>query len=89
MLQAGLLGYSSLMWLFLAFIFRGFRYWRSIDDNRMRGVVLGFTLLYLVVLIATLANSTFMQWRWTPVIGISMGINEVIYRKFAREGIIR
>jgi len=80
LLQSGLLGYLSLMWLSLAFLMRGFRYWRSIANARMRGVVLGFTLVYLAVLIAAVANSTFMQWRWTPVIGIMMGINEVILR---------
>lgn len=85
LLQSGLLGYLSLMWLSLAFLIRGFRYWRSIADDRMRGVVLGFTLVYLAVLVAAVVNSTFMQWRWTPVIGIIMGINEVILRKAGQE----
>jgi O-antigen ligase len=81
LLQSGLLGYLSLVWLSIAFLIRGFRYWRSIANHRMRGVVLGFTLAYLAVLIAALANSTFVQWRWTPIIGIIMGTNEVILRK--------
>jgi O-antigen ligase len=81
LLQSGLLGYLSLMWLSVVFLMRGFRYWRSIPDDRMRGVVLGFTLVYLAVLIAAVTNSSFMQWRWTPVIGIIMGINEVILGK--------
>jgi hypothetical protein len=51
----------------------------------MRGVVLGFTLVYLAVLIAAVVNSTFTRWYWTPVIGIIMGINEVILRKFRQE----
>lgn len=85
LLQSGLLGYLSLMWLSLAFLIRGFRYWRSIANERMRGVVLGFTLVYLAVLIAAWVNSTFMQWRWTPVIGIIMGINEVILRNAEQE----
>jgi O-antigen ligase len=85
LLQSGLLGYLSLMWLSFVFLMRGFRYWRGIASDRMRGVVLGFTLAYLVVLIAAVANSTFMQWRWTPVIGIIMGINEVILMKFRQE----
>jgi hypothetical protein len=51
----------------------------------MRGVVLGFTLVYLAVLIAAVANSSFMQWRWTPVIGIIMGINEVILMKVGKK----
>ena len=85
LLQSGLLGYLSLTWLSFVFLMRGLRYWRGIASDRMRGVVLGFTLAYLVILIAAVANSTFVQWRWTPVIGIIMGINEVILMKFRQE----
>jgi O-antigen ligase len=81
LLQSGLLGYLSLMWLSLAFLLRGFRNWRKVPNDRMRAVVLGFTLVYLVVLIAAGANSIFMQWSWVPVLGIIMGINEVILRQ--------
>lgn len=85
LLQSGLVGYLSLMWLSLAFLRRGFRYWRNVNDDRMRGVLLGFTLAYLAVLIAAVANSSFMQWRWTPVIGIMMGVNEAILRNARRD----
>lgn len=73
------------MWLSLAFLMRGFKYWWNIVNDRMRGVVLGFTLVYLAVLIAAVANSTFTRWYWTPVIGIIMGINEVILRKVGQK----
>jgi O-antigen ligase len=88
LLQSGLLGYLSLMWLSLAFLIRGFKFWRRVASDRMRGVVLGFTLVYLAVLIAAAVNSPFMQWRWTPVIGTIMGINEVILRKVRQEASI-
>jgi O-antigen ligase len=81
LLQSGLLGYLSLMWLSLTFLVRGFRYWRKVPDDRMRAVVLGFSLAYLVVLIAAGANSVFMMWCWTPVIGMMMGVNEAILRQ--------
>jgi hypothetical protein len=84
MLQSGLIGYLSFMWLSLAFLIRGFKYWRSIIEDRLRGVVLGFTLAYLAILIAAVVNSTFMQWYWAPVLGIMMGTNEVIIAKFRR-----
>jgi hypothetical protein len=84
-LQSGLLGYLSLMWLSLAFLFRGFRYWRNVTDNRLKSVVLGFTLVYVVVIISATVNSTFMQWNWTPVIGLFMGINEIILLKYREE----
>lgn len=82
LLQSGVLGYLSLLWLSFAFLIRGFRYWRSITNDRMRGVVLGFTLVYLAVLIAAVVNSTFQQWFWTPVIGIIIGVNEVILTNY-------
>jgi len=84
LVQSGLLGYICFLWLSLTFLFRGFKYWRDINDFRKRGVVLGFTLTYVVLLIASFANSSFVQWRWTPILGIMMGINEVVHLKFKR-----
>jgi O-antigen ligase len=81
LLQSGVLGYLSLMWLSLAFLLRGLRNWRHVPNDRLRGVVLGFTLAYLAILIAAGANSVFMQWFWVPVLGIIMGINEGILRQ--------
>jgi O-antigen ligase len=81
LLQSGLLGYLSLTWLSLAFLLRGFRNWRKIPNAQMRGVVLGFTLVYLAVLIAAWANNVFMQSSWVPLLGIIMGINEVIVQQ--------
>jgi len=78
LLQSGLVGYASLMWLSVLFLWRGFRNWRRVPDVRLRAVVLGFTLMYLVLLIAGWANSVFILWHWTPVIGIIMGVNEVV-----------
>ena len=81
LLQSGLLGYLSLIWLSLAFLLRGFRNWRHIQNHRLRSVVLGFSLTYLAVFIAAVANSSFTQWRWTPLLGIMMGVNEIIIMK--------
>jgi O-antigen ligase len=81
LLDTGLLGYLSLIWLSLVFLIRGFRYWRNVPDARMRGIVLGFTLVYVVVLIAAVANSTFVMWNWIPVIGIMLGANEALFRE--------
>jgi len=84
MLQSGLLGYFSLMWLSFAFLIRGYKYWQNITDDRISAVMLGFTLAYLLVLVAAVINSTFNQWYWTPIIGIIMGINEVILINFRK-----
>lgn len=81
LLKSGLLGYLCLLWLSLAFLLRGFKYWRRIPDPQMRGAVLGFTLTYIGVLVGAVVNPMFMQWFWTPVLGIMMGINEVVLKK--------
>ncbi len=85
MLQSGLLGYLSFAWLSAAFLIRGFGSWRRVANPRLKGVVLGLSLVYLVILISTMANGLFMQWNWTPVIGILMGTNEVILTRFRQE----
>jgi O-antigen ligase len=81
LVTTGLAGYLPLMGLSALFIVRGLQRWRSVLDPQLRGMVLAFTLAYLGVVIAAFANSTFMQWYWTPVIGTMMGMNEVIYRR--------
>lgn len=80
MLQSGLLGYLSLVWLSGLFLVRGIRFWRALSHEYMKAVVLGNLLVYLAILIAAVANSTFTQWRWTPLLGMMFGVNEVIYR---------
>lgn len=80
MLQSGLLGYLSLVWLSGLFLVRGIGFWRTLVHEYMKAVVLGNLLVYLAILIAAVANSTFTQWRWTPLLGIIFGVNEVIYR---------
>jgi O-antigen ligase len=81
LLDTGVIGFLAFLWLSITFVSRGFRNWRKIANDRMKGIVLGFTLAYLTVLIAAIANSTFTQWSWTPVIGIMMGVNEIVIKE--------
>ncbi|MBN1202235.1 MAG: O-antigen ligase family protein [Anaerolineae bacterium] len=82
MLQSGLLGYGCLVWLSVVFIRRGLRYWRQVSHRGLRGVVLAFTLVYLGVLVGCIVSPMFMQWFWTPVFGLMMGVNETVIRLF-------
>jgi len=81
LVTTGLPGYLTLMGFSLVFIVRGFKRWRSVRDPQLRGMVLGYTLAYLGVVIGAIVNATFMQWYWTPVIGTMMAMNEVVYRQ--------
>jgi hypothetical protein len=84
LLKSGFLGYLCLVWLSLVFLLRGFKNWWSVFDPQMRSVVLGFSLTYLAVLIGAVVNPMLMQWFWTPIIGIMMGISEVALRGGSR-----
>lgn len=83
-MMAGPLAYLCLVWLSVVFLLRGFKYWRLIPDLRMRGYVLSFSLIYLGVLLGAIVSPMFMQWYWTPVIGILMGVNEGVIGKAIR-----
>jgi O-antigen ligase len=80
LIDTGLWGCLAFLWLSFVFLMRGWQHWRAAPDNLTKGSVLGFTLAYLVVLQAALANSTFVQGNWTPLLGIIFGVNEVIYQ---------
>jgi O-antigen ligase len=79
-LKTGLLGYASLLWLSLLFLWRGFRYWRMAPTPLLQGTMLGSVLTYIGVLLGSIVNPMLMQWYWMPIIGILMGLNEVIIR---------
>jgi O-antigen ligase len=83
-LKTGILGYLCLIWLSLTFLHRGFKEWRYVPNRVLRGTVLGFTLTYLGVVLGSLVNPMLMEWFWTPVIGIMLGVNEVIFVQFAK-----
>lgn len=83
MMASGLLGYVALIWISLIFMIRGLEYWRYASSVQLKGIVLGFSLSYVAVFIMAIVNSSFVQWRWTPVLGIMMGVNEVIIQRFS------
>jgi len=80
LVKSGLLGYLCLVWLSLTFLFRGFKYWRRMPSSQTRAVVLGFTVTYLGVLVVSVTSPNLMEWFWTPVIGLMMGLNEAVLR---------
>jgi len=81
LMTTGLVGYLSFLWLSLAFLKRGFQYWHQVADPLLRATVLAFTLTYLGLFFISVVSSIFMDWFWMPVIGLMMGVNEVIIRK--------
>lgn len=80
MLKTGLLGYLFFAWFLFLFLLRSVLYWRQIPDLFQKAVVLGFAVAVFGILPATIVNPIFSQPYWTPLLGIMMGVNEVIFR---------
>ncbi len=89
MLRSGILGYLCILWLSVAFVRRGLKYWRHIPELEIRGSVLGFTLLYLGLLVAAITSPTFSEWSWMPVLGIMMAMNEMTFRRVESANLIQ
>ena len=87
MMKAGLLAYICFLWLSATFLIRSFKRWRFISNPQLKAHVLSFALTYLGVLIGAIVNPIFLQWYWTPLIGLMMGYNEVVIRKTIRESL--
>ncbi len=81
MLFMGIPTYLAVLWLSFVFLYRGFKYWRKVPDPETRAIVLSFTVSYVGILIATMVNQTFGTWLWTPLLGIMMGVNEIVFQK--------
>jgi O-antigen ligase len=80
MMKTGLLGYFFFACFSIVFLVRGLKYWKAVPDPRLQATVLGFTLAYIVILISSVVNANIMISYWTSIVGVMMGINEVIYR---------
>jgi hypothetical protein len=76
----GLLGFLPFLWFSAAYLFRGFLSGRTLKDPVLKGWVLGLTLAYVVLLIASVAEPEFMYAHTVPVIGVMLGVNEVALR---------
>jgi O-antigen ligase len=81
-LKTGLLGYLVFLSISILVLWRGFKYWRCLPDPGMRSIVLGITLAFLGAFLSAISEPRFMDWNWTPVLGIMIGVNEVIFRRY-------
>ena len=79
-LKTGLIGYLFFMWFILLFVKRGLQNWKRIPDPFLKGIVLSFIAMIPGILLASTIDPIFKQSWWTPVIGIMLGISEVILR---------
>ncbi|NSW52429.1 MAG: O-antigen ligase family protein [Anaerolineae bacterium] len=84
-MKTGLVGWFFFLTFLITFITNGFRNWRAVSNPRMQTIYLGFTLVGLSILLASILHPIVMTIFWTPVIGTFLGINDVIFRLYGSE----
>jgi O-antigen ligase len=80
LLDLGILGFLPFVWFSLAFLIRGISAWHTSRDPILRGIVMGFTLSYVALLVASVAAPWFVTHVGIPLVGVMLGINEVAIR---------
>jgi hypothetical protein len=79
-IKAGLISYIFLIVAIIICVKRGLKYYRYIDDLRLKAIVLGFSLSLIGILTSAIVDPILTDLAWTPVFGVMIGITEVIYR---------
>jgi O-antigen ligase len=79
-LKTGFIGFLFLMCFLLLYLKRAFQNWKRIPDLYLKGIVLSFAVSIVGVLVALFVNPIISDDFWTPVMGIMLGISEVILR---------
>jgi O-antigen ligase len=80
LLDLGIVGSIPFIWFSILFLVRGFRFWPTVQDKYHRAISLGILVSFIAALVHSVAIPIFMEWNWTPVLGVLFGINEVIYK---------
>lgn len=76
----GVIGFVPFLGFSIVFLLRGFYYGHRLPDPILKGWVLGLTLSYVTLAIASISGPEFMSDHTTPVVGMMLGINEVAIR---------
>jgi O-antigen ligase len=85
LLDLGIVGFIPFVWFSVLFLVRAYLLWPTIRDRVFKAIVLGFASCYVAILVVGIAAPVFMTWYWTPVLGVMLGINEVIYKLDQRQ----
>jgi hypothetical protein len=80
MVKTGLIGYLFFLWFFLRSVKRGFQNWKRIPDPFLKGIVLSFAATILSLQFSVFVAPVFTNSWWSPVIGVMLGVSEVIVR---------
>ena len=84
-MKGGLLSWLSLMVFMVIFIVKGFLNWKKVKDPDMQSLALGFTLVAVSIIIASILHPIIMTLFWTPLLGIIFAINHVIFKFYVQD----
>lgn len=83
--KTGLLGYGLFLLFILSFIIRGFINWKKIADPTNNMLLLAITCAMLTIVIGANIHPFFMTLFWTPLIGVLLGLGELLIRFGVKE----
>ena len=78
--DVGIVGFLFFIWFYFGFIFRGLRNWKSAGDERLRALVVGFTMSSIGMLFVAVVNPVFMEGNSIVVIALFAGLIETAVR---------
>jgi O-antigen ligase len=76
----GIVGFLPFLWLSVAYLSRGYLSWFKLQDPVLKGVVIGCTVSYIAILVASTATPKLLESEYVLLIGVMLGINEVAIR---------
>jgi O-antigen ligase len=81
LVKTGLLGFLPLITVILSSLYRGFKSWRLVPETWKRYLAFGCALSILGMLIGSFIEPTWMRLSWTAIIGIILGVNEILLKE--------
>jgi O-antigen ligase len=76
LMKMGLTGFLAFAWLTLGFLRQSLTSFKQPKNRLGRAVILGGGMLYVGLLFSAPFSPVFMEWFWTPLIGLTMGLSE-------------
>ena len=76
----GTVGFLPFLVFSIIFLVRGISAWYKLDDPILRGLAVGFSMGYVILLVSSVAAPRLMGTYGAVLVGIGLGVNEVIIR---------
>ena len=84
-MKAGLLSWISLITYLVMVIVDGFKKWQRVEDPDKQSLALGFTLVAVSIILASILHPIIITFFWTPLLGIIFAVNHLIFKLYLPE----